>query len=383
MLMERFIEADHPTGTVRSLIKKIRNMRPLFAITVVLPTLVAILYFGIFASDVYISESRFVVRSPDKPAATGLGVLLKSAGFTNAGDEIYAAQDYVLSRDALAALNRGGVIANAYGSHDVSIFDRFNAFGFSGTFEDLYKYYQGKVKVNHDTSSSITTLTVRAYKPLDARRMNERLLEMAEMTVNKMNTRGRQDLIQFAQAEVNDAVAKARNAALALSVYRNREGVVDPEKQATVQVQLISKLQDELIASRTELIQLRSIAPENPQIPALRTRIEGLARQIDAELGKVAGGKNSLAVTAARYQRLALESQFADKQLASALASLEEARNEARRKQAYVERIVQPNLPDEPLEPQRFRGVLATFVLGLVAWGILTMLSAGIREHRD
>ena len=63
--------------------------------------------------------------------------------------------------------------------------------------------------------------------------------------------------------------------------------------------------------------------------------------------------------------------------------SLEEAKNDARRKQAYVERIVQPNLPDQPLEPRRLRGVIATLALGLVLWGIFSMLLAGAREHKD
>ena len=380
--MRRWVEAESSKSSVRSLIKKIKDLGALFIIAVVAPTMVATLYFGIFASDVYISESRFVVRSPDKPAVSGLGLLLKSAGFSNAGDEVYAARDYVLSRDALEALNRNGQMVKAFGNQSISVFDRFNPFGLSGSFEDLFKYYEGKVQVEHDSSSSITTLTVRAYSAKDAALINERLLEMAEATVNKLNIRGRSDLIQFAQAEVDDAAQKARIAALALSAYRNREGVLDPEKQATAQVQLISKLQDELIASRTALVQLRSIAPENPQIPALETRIQSLSEQIDGELNKVAGGTNSLAATAARYQRVALDSQFADKQLASALASLEEARNEARRKQAYVERIVEPNQPDRPLEPRRLRGVLATLVIGLVVWGILSMLLAGIREHQ-
>ena len=65
------------------------------------------------------------------------------------------------------------------------------------------------------------------------------------------------------------------------------------------------------------------------------------------------------------------------------MASLQEAQNEARRKQAYVERVSQPNLPDEALEPRRLRGILATFALGLVAWGILKMLFAGVREHAE
>lgn len=367
---------------LRRSLDKVRGFGLLFIGTVLIPTSLALIYFGFLASDVYISESRFVVRSPDKPSTSGIGILLKSAGFSNAGDEIFAAKDYVLSRDALRAVNKGGAFAQAYSNSALSVFDRFNTLVSGGTFEDLYKYYQGKVKVDHETTSSITTLTVRAYAPKDAQRFNEQLLEMAEGTVNRLNERGRQDLIRFATTEVNDAKEKARGAALALSAYRNREGVVDPEKQATVQLQMISKLQDELIATKTQLLQLRAFTPENPQIEVLAAKVEGLSREIDEQLGKVAGDRKSLSSTVAQYQRLTLESQFADKNLASAMASLEDAKNEARRKQAYVERIVEPNLPDEALEPRRLRGILATLVLGLVAWGILTMLLAGVREHK-
>jgi capsular polysaccharide transport system permease protein len=102
-----------------------------------------------------------------------------------------------------------------------------------------------------------------------------------------------------------------------------------------------------------------------------------------AELSGVAGGDTSLAAKAADYQRLALEREFADRQLAGALASLEQARNEAQRKQLYLERIAQPSLPDVAVEPRRIRGFFATFVLSLIAWGILSMLIAGIREHQD
>lgn len=362
---------------------RFKKIRPLFLIAVIIPTLLATLYFGLFASDVYISESRFTVRSPEKSTPTGLGALFKSSGFTNAGDEVYAAQDYVQSRDALQALNRNNAFIRAYSAPSISVWDRFSGMGWGSTFEDLYKYYKKKVDVKYETSSSIVTLTVRAYTPRDASRFNEQLLEMAEATVNKLNERGRQDLIRFAQREVDDAKTKSQSAALALSAYRNAAGVVDPEKQATVQIQMISKLQDELIATRTQLTETRTVSPQNPQIEVLTARAESLSNEIDKQLGLVAGSSRSLSSRAAQYQRVLLENQFADKQLASAMASLDEARNEANRKQAYVERIVQPNVPDEPLEPRRWRGILSTFILGLAAWGIISMLIAGMLEHRD
>jgi capsular polysaccharide transport system permease protein len=364
------------------LASRINSRRLLFVLTVIVPTLGAILYFGFIASDVYVSESQFVVRSPDKPTSSGLGVILKTAGFSN-GDEIYSAQSYVLSRDALRAINHLNDFRNAYTRPSISLFDRFNAFGFNGSFEHLYRYYRKKVGIEHDSTSAISTLTVRAYSPADAARFNRELLELAEGTVNRLNQRGRQDLILFAQAEVDDAKAKSRDAALNLAKFRNVSGVVDPERQATVQLQMISKLQDELIASRNQLLQLRAFAPGNPQVPVLRTKISGLSRDINAELGKVAGNSSSLSAAAAQYQRYQLESQVSDKLLAAAISSLEDARNEARRKQAYVERIEQPSLPDSAEYPRRLRGIFAAFVFGLIAYGIISMLLAGMQEHHD
>ena len=353
----------------------------LFLVTVAIPTLIAIVYYGFLASDIYISESKFVVRSPDKSTATGLGVILKSAGFANAGDELYAAQSFATSRDALRALNRNGEFKKAYSRPEISIVDRFNPFGLSGTFEQLYRYFQKKVSLQNDSASSITTLTVRAYTPEDAYKFNQQLLEMSEATVNRLNARGRTDMVQYAQQEVDLAKAKAQQAAIALAAYRNRSGTVDPEKQAEAQMQMVSKLQDSLIAAKAELSQLQMYTPENPRIPVVQTQIATIQREMGRELGQVAGNRRSLSAAAVQYQRVALENDFASKQLAAALASLEEARSETQRKQAYVERIVQPNLPDDPLEPRRLRGIVATFVLGLVAFAILRMLLAGVKEH--
>lgn len=360
---------------------KFRVKDRLLVFVVLIPVLLSILYFGFLASDVYISESKFVIKSPDKPAASGLGVILQSAGFTNAGDESFAAQTYASSRDALRAVNRNATFAEAYTRPHISIFDRFNPFGNSGSFEDLYKYFQKKVRLQNDSSTSITTLTVRAYTAEDARRFNEQLLGLSERTVNRLNQRGRLDLIRYAETEVADAKAQSLKAALALAEYRNRTGVVDPEQQATVRMQMVAKLQDGLIAAKTELGQLQRYTPQNPRIPVVQTLLGTLQSEINRELGMVAGNRESLAANAVRFQRLTLETTFADKQLAGALSSLEQARSESLRQQAYVERIVQPNLADAPMEPRRLRGILATLALALVAYGILRMLLAGVREH--
>lgn len=362
-------------------LRKLRGLGPLFWLVVLLPTALSTLYFGLLASDVYISESRFVVRSPDRPARSGLGVILASAGFSNASDELRAAQGYIQSRDALKNLGADNLARKAWGNSSVSIFDRFDPFGWSGSFEELYRYYTGKVAIEFDSDTGITKLTVRAFSPTDSQAINRRLLEQAEGLVNKLNNRGQTDMIRNAEREVAEAQDQSRQAALELAAFRSQAGVIDPERQATVQLQMISKLQDELIGARMQLLQLSAIAGQNPQIPMLRVRIKGLERAIEDQLGRVTGSSRSLSAAAVQFQRLQLHREFADRQLAAAMTALQDARNEARRQRAYVERIAEPSLPDTAMEPRRLRGVLATLIVGLVAWGILVMLLAGVREH--
>ncbi|KAJ3473958.1 hypothetical protein NLI96_g12727 [Meripilus lineatus] len=171
-----------------------------------------------------------------------------------------------------------------------------------------------------------------------------------------MNERAAADTVQFAQRQVNAAAEKAKDAAAALAAFRNSHTVFDPDRQSALQLQ---------------------------QVPVLKASIDTLQKQIKVATGGVTGGQDSLSQKATGYARLQLDSQFADKQLASAMAALENARSEAERKQLYLERLVEPNRPDIAIEPKRIRGILTAFIVGLVVWGALSLLLASVREHRD
>ena len=363
---------------------RMAHVNRLFLLTVAVPTLLATVYYGMIASDVYISESRFVVRSPQRQqSASGLGVLLQGTGFSRSQDDAYSVHNFMLSRDALQKLDAELSLGKSYGSSKIDLFSRFNSFGLDNSFEALYLYYQKHIGLDLDSSSSISALKVRAYTAEDAYRINEMLLQMGENLINQLNERGRQDMIRFALSEVADAENKVKAAALALSGFRSNKEVFDPERQSALQLQQVSKLQEELIATRTQLDQVRTFAPDNPQIASLNKRIETIQSEINAETAKVTGRGSSLTSKSAEYERLAMERTFAEKQLAATLASLEQARNDAQRKQLYLERIVQPGKPDKGMEPRRFSNILGTFAVGMICWGILTMLLAGVREHHD
>jgi capsular polysaccharide transport system permease protein len=357
-----------------------------FVATVLVPTLTAIAYFGLIASDVYISESRFLVRSPQQRAAqTGgvLGALLQGTGLSRSQDDTYSVRDFILSRDALQELDQKLAIRKSYSSHDIDWFDRFAPLSWDRSFEALYRYYGKHVTVEYDPTSSISILTVRAFTADDAQKINQQLLEMSERLVNSLNDRSRHDLIKFAQEQVNIAAAKARDASLALLAFRRDHAVFEPDKQAAIQLEGVAKLQEELVSTEAQLSQLTKLSPSNPQIPGLQSRAETLRSAIASEASKVTDGKGSFSAHAASFERLEIESEFADKQLGEALAELAEARSEAVRKQLYLDRLVKASLPDKAMEPRRIRSAFTVFLFGLVLWGTASLVLAAIHEHRD
>lgn len=356
-------------------------MTGLALLTVIIPTFVALVYFGLLAEDVYISESRIVVRQPTQGPQSPLDMALDQTGFGAANEGNNTVIAYLQSRAAINEANADGTLKGAYSAPGLFWFDRFGLFGASD--EEFYRYFQDKLEIEEGATTQVLTIRVRAFDAKQAQNINVRLVEQSEMLVNSLSERAQADLITIAEGEVEEAAQKARNAAVELARFRNASGIVDPVQESEVGLQMISKLQDGLIAAQTRLRQLQTYTPDASQIPFLRTQVRDLQAEIDKARAGLTGGQSSLSSALTRYQELQVDSEFAEKQLAASRASLQEARAEARRKQAYLEKIAAPSLPDYPIEPRRIRSILATLVLGLLAWGVLSMLAIGVREHRD
>ena len=356
---------------------------PLFWLFVVLPTVVLAIYYGFIASDVYTSESKFVIRSPNQRSASGIGMVLQNIGFNASSDDSYLVRDYLSSRDAVQNLKAKLDIQTKYSAKSVDVVSRFGTIK-EPTFENFYEYFNKKIKVVYDPASSISSLQIEAYTAKDAQNINEELLKMSEEVINRINNNAKNDILAASEKEVQEAQEVSAKAAEALAKYRVKNDVFNPEGQSAIVLQEISKLQDALIQTETQLTQAREITPENPQIKAMETRIKSLKKSI-ADKSKLVTGPSDISFSnrSVEYQRLQLEKELADKQLASAMATYEQSKNDFNKKQLYLERLAMPSLPDEATKPKRFKNVLSGFVFGLLLWGVVRLFVAGVREHND
>ena len=362
----------------------LKRLKPLLWITTIIPTAISIVYFGGIASDIYISESSFVVRSPkNQSSMTGIGALLQSSGFSRSQDDTYTVQEYMQSRTALEQLQQVLPVREFFEIQGDKI-SRFNGFGLNDTQEAFYKYFREKLSVNFDAVSGIATLRVRAFNAENGQQINQQLLKQGEDLINRLNERARKDTVSFAEQAVKDAEENVNATASALSKYRIKNKIFDLPAQSGVQLSLISSLKSELIRVETQLAQLLSITPDNPQVEALQMRQKSLRKEIEEQSKQLSGNtSNSIATQTTDYQRLVLANELAQQQLTAALTSLYNTKNEADRQQLYLEVISQPSKPDWAQEPYRLYNILATFFIGFILYGVLSLLLASIREHKN
>ena len=377
--------AEIPVPAPSRLTRLLRQLDWLFVVTVLLPGVLGVIYYSVVASDVYISESRFLVRTPQRGEgpASGLTAFLQTTGFARATDDTYSVHDYVQSRDASNELDSSMHLRALYSAPDLDMFARFGAVDRDKSLEAFNIYYQKKVDIEYDPSSAITTLTVRAYTAKDAHDINERLIQMSERLLNTMNERSRRDLVEAADREVRVAEAQDIAATQHLIEYRAKDNVLDPVGEAGIALTRVGRLHDDLLAAESQLDQLRRLSPANPQIATLQANIDQQRRALAAESKGATGASASLNAKSGPLGRFQLDKDFADHSLQAALGDLDTARAEVLRKHLYLERLVQPNLPDTAMEPRRVRGAFTIVAIGFIAWGVFALLRAIVREHRD
>ena len=347
-----------------------------------LPTLVAGVYFFGIASDLYLSEVKFVVRGPSKGPASAISAMLSSAGASAVSEDTFAVHEYLMSRDAVRRLEQEDNLRALLSRPEGDFLTRFPGFFFwRNDFEALYRSYGHFVSVEMDSSSGVSTLQVKAYRPEDAQLMASALLKFSEQLVNALNERARQDSLAAFRREVETTEQKISAIQGELTAYRIKQKMLDPKSAAVGPLELVAHMQAQEANAKAQLAEVLRNSPNSPQIPLIRTRLASLEKLIAEERTKITGDYNSVAANVADYERLDLQKLLGEKTLASAFASLETARLEAQRQQLFLETIAQPNLADYPLYPKRLASFATIVASCLLAYGITWLLVASVREH--
>lgn len=348
-------------------------------IFIVLPTCVAILYFGLWATDMYVSESRFSIRSPEGGGSSELLALFGQGGGSTISDA-YILEDYILSQGLLFKLDKELGIKQHYQTEAADFFSRLKK---NPSAEDFQDYFRDVINVHFDAGTGILGLKVRAYDADMAKAVNTAILKQSEQLVNNLRDRAMHDLLSLSKHEVDVSEQRLKRARQKMKEFRQDNDLLDPKAAAGAVQGLVTDLEGQAAKVKTELAELRSyMKEESVPVVGLKAKIRALEQQVEAEKSRLTGEDSQVMnEVVAQFEELALEHEFAQNQYVSALSSLEAARVRAESQSRYLEAFVEPTLPDDARWPQRGLGIGLSFVFSLLIYGIGSLIVAAVREH--
>jgi capsular polysaccharide transport system permease protein len=351
-----------------------------FTALVVLPTLLVAFYFGLIASDQYESSADFIVRHAESPSGSGgLGQIMGfNFGSTTTVPEAYIVRDYLLSHDAVKRLQMENGLSSVFARPRTDWVSSLHY----GDPERVLKYYRKQVNVAQDETSGVAHLSVKTFRPEDSRVLALKLMQMGEERINLINQRTYRDQVDSTQRELTEAERKLDDIQSQMTAYRRQHHDIDPESTGKAQLTLVTGVGANLVNARARLQAMEGvIAHSSPQYQALGRQVTALEEQMALQNSKLAGPGASVATRLGDYEQLVIQREEVAKIYAAAAVQFAQAKAEAKRKQLYLIRVVDPNMPVRSEYPKRLQTTLTVFAGLFFLYAIGWLLWAGVKEH--
>jgi capsular polysaccharide transport system permease protein len=362
-----------------------------FVVLVAIPSFLSDIYLAFLASDQYVAEARFAVKSPQSDfgsSSTDTKSMSSSSSGgislpTIANQDAYIVSNYIGSRAAIEDVARNIGIRAVFQRPEADFWARLKN---NASAEELTDYWKKMVSTYVDTMSGIVVLTVRAFRPGDARALAAAILEASEKLANDVSARARKSLMQEAEDELRRSEQLVRAALLDLRNFRDRQGFIDPGTAATSTGELLMQaMSDKIRLQNDYYVSAKATSPNAPTVVGLKTRLDALDNQIEQLRAKLTGNSpegRTIAAALVTFEELEFKRIFAEKLYTMAQDALEQARLKAEQQNIFVETFVPPALPEEAKYPERL-ALSFLIPLGLlILWGIFALTAAAVNDHR-
>lgn len=371
------LETETPTPHRESFVRR----NALLLATFVLPVAAAAVYLFLIASDRYVAEAKFVIRSASSNGYESVASMVSSQGLSRATDETYAVNEYIMSRDAMDLLLAEKRFGYVLSRPEADFINRFPNFYSHNNKEEMFRVYKRMVSVYVDGGTGISNMEVVAFRAGDARDIATALLDYAEDLINRLNDRAHQDALGYANAIVERAQRDLSDIQTRLTAYRNSSGMVDTTRESASALDAIARMAAEVAQIEATIAQQQALTPSNPGISSLREKAQSYRDEVGREKLLIVGRGSSMATKLGEFEQLVLEREIAAKALASAENNRVRTRQEAEQQHLYLQVIVAPNMSDQAKYPRRFLYFFATALTAFLVYASCRAFVDSAMEH--
>lgn len=338
------------------------------------------LYYIFLASDMYVSDAQVYVKATDQqPVAAQVQFLPGGAGETSDALLVHA---FLRSRDLMEILDREVGFTAHFSAPEHDFYSRLDP---DASAEEKLKYFRSSFNASINPDTGIISLRGQGYTPEFSLQMVQTAMKAAEEYINDVGHRIAAEEIGFVETELERARETVGGAQAKLVEFQNENGLLSADATGESMQALVLEMENDLVRLKTEEKALTSyLNPEAAEVVAVQSRIAALTDQLKVERAKLASTDGISANDInAEARNLELELKFATDLYKAALVGLERARIESFRKLKHLVVVQSPQLPDSAILPRKLYHLTTLFIALTLAYGIITMILATIREHRD
>lgn len=358
-----------------------------FVAMVLVPMASVALYMWLVAQDQYASTAGFTVRQEESGSASellgGLASLTGSTAMSD-GDILY---EFILSQALVRTVDEKVDLRGHYQRAWPE--DPIFALWPDASIEALESYWQRIVRVSYDQSSGLMELRVLAFTPEKARQIAREIISEGQKMINALNEQAREDAMRYATKDLDEAVERLKQAREAMSKFRTRTQILDPEADLQGRMGVMNNLQQQLAQTLIDSDLLRQQTPDDGprqkqaqrKIAAIRDRIAQERQNFATEDGGVSADGEDYPSLMAEYEGLMVDREFAEESYRAALAALDVARAKASRQSRYLSTYVSPTRAETSEYPQRLTITALAGLFLLLAWAILALVYYSIRDR--
>lgn len=351
-----------------------------------LASLLSVLYWGIIASDRYISEAHVIIQSTkmDTSQSLDLGSMISGMPSIGGGEQLLL-RDYLLSVDMLKILDAKLDLRSHYSDRHRDLLSRM--WRKDEPLEEFYDYYLTRVSIEYDDYAGVLVIQAQAYDAETAHAIATTLVDAGEAFMNQLAQRLAQEQVDFLNEEIQAIKADTFAARQELLNFQNKNNLVSPQATTENIAGVINGLEAKLTDLQTQRVaMLGYLMPNSANVTELNLQIGAVEQQIAREKARLTSTSTSgktLNRVLEEYQRLEMNAEFSQDVYKTALAALEKGRFEASRTIKKMSVLQLPTYAEFPLEPRRFYNSFVSVLVILIVNGITHLLAAIIRDHKD
>lgn len=354
---------------------------------VLIPSILAAVYYFTIASDQFTSETRMVVRTigvserfDTSEKRDGRSLI----GGDSLTQDSYIVANYLESPQLVRKLDEEIGLRGFFQRDSVDFLSRLSS---NASFEDLHKYWARHVDTYVDGPSGIIIFTVRGFSAADSVTISNAALAASDEMIARISHKAMNDLVSRSKMDVTKALDEYRIALDELREYQNKTGILDPLSSAKMASVIVSKLTEEKLRLTVDLKSLEAAnADKTARGRQLLRSIRALDEQIQLRQNSIAGSSPTegiqLSSTLTEFSRLETRRLVTQALYEATVRNLDTAKSTALKRTTFISIFSEAPLAEDSTYPDRFSQWCILSVGLFILWMTATLIWMSIEDHR-